>query len=300
MTITLNDEVDISRGDVLVAEDSNVKIGHRFLSTLLWMSEDPFVPGKSYWIKTRAKLLSGVMDTPTYKLNVNTLEKCEATTLVLNEIGQCVCEFDQDIAFESYEDNPHLGSFIIIDRQTNNTVGMGLIDHAIGNENWAERYVSERNKVWSRGQVTLNDRFQKNRHHPLLLVLTGNVPREIYFEVGTWLEKTLVDLDIQAYRYGFQFLRMADADVGAIADLREDMFRQLFDVAYSFMDAGLVFISSIRGLTKKEADQLKAISDPFDVLIIDLEKESSVSDVLYDNTSESKDRLISRIRDQIS
>ncbi len=278
ITITLNDEIDVSRGDVLVAKDTQATIGNRFLSTILWMTDDPLVPGKPYWIKTRAKLLSGTIDAPNHLLNINTLEKCDADALILNEIGDCVCEFDQDIAYEPYAQNAHLGSFIIIDRNTNNTVGFGLIKESAGQESWAERHVLERNKNWSSGHVTHLDRAQKNSHKPMLVVLTGHVPREQYYEVGSTIEQHLFDQGIQAYRYGFQFLRMADADASSISELRQDMFRQLLDIGYAFMDAGMVFITAVRGLTLAEASQLKTINAPFEVLIIDLETASPVSD----------------------
>ena len=126
-----------------------------------------------------------------YKLNVNTLEKSQTDTLELNEMGQCEVAFDQDIAYQSYVENPHLGSFIIIDRQTNNTVGMGLIDSVVGELSWAEKHASERDKHWSRGLVSYGDRAQKNKHKPLLLVLTGSVKREIYSTVGRDIEKYL-------------------------------------------------------------------------------------------------------------
>lgn len=278
ITITLNDEIDISRGDVLVAKDTSAAIGNCFLTTLLWMNDDELVPGKSYWIKTRAKLLSGTIEKPNHLLNINTLEKCDADTLRLNEIGECICHFDQDVAFEPYNENPHLGSFIIIDRQTNNTIGMGLIKQSIGQESWADRHVIDRNKYWSSGQVSHLDRSHKNQHQPMLIVLTGHVTREEYYNVGTVIEKALFDQAIQAYRYGFQFLRLVDADAVSISELRQDMFRQLLDIGYAFMDAGMVFITAVRGLTAMEAQQLKTISKPFNVLIIDLEKPSSLAD----------------------
>ncbi len=298
ITITLNDEIDVSRGDVFVAKDTKASVGHRFLSTLVWMSEDGLVPGRPYWIKTRAKLLSGTIEEPNYLLNINTLEKSQAKTLTLNEIGQCVCEFDQDIAFEPYQDNSHLGSFIIIDRQTNNTVGMGLIEEGIGRESWAERHVAERTKYWSGGQISQMERSLKNSHKPALLVLTGHVKREDFYTVGTSIEKALFDDGIRAYRYGLQFLRMADADASSISELRQDMFRQLLDIGYAFMDAGHVFITAVRGLTPTEAHQLRTISNPFDVIIIELDDGSVVSDHVWSTASASS--IIDSIKTKIS
>ena len=281
ITLTLNDEIDISRGDVLVARDSNVNVGNRFLTTLLWMSDDRLIPGKAYWIKTRAKLFSGKIESPNYKLNVNTLEKHDTDDLGLNEIGQTICEFDQDIAFEPYKDNGHLGSFIIIDRHTNNTVGMGLIESNVGEQTWAERHVAERNKYWVRGQVANIDRVEKFQHKPLLLILTGDVTRSDYFNVGTTIEKTLFENNINAYRYGFQFLRFSNSDEVSVSQLREEMVRQLLDIGYAFLDAGMVFITAIQGLTTAELNQLSVISKPYNVIVLDLKKESEVSNLVW-------------------
>ncbi|MEC8678200.1 MAG: sulfate adenylyltransferase subunit CysN [Candidatus Margulisiibacteriota bacterium] len=281
ITLTLNDEIDISRGVVLVARDSNVNVGNRFLTTLLWMSDDRLIPGKAYWIKTRAKLFSGKIESPNYKLNVNTLEKHDTDDLGLNEIGQTICEFDQDIAFEPYKDNAHLGSFIIIDRHTNNTVGMGLIESNVGEQTWAERHVAERNKYWVKGQVANIDRVEKFQHKPLLLILTGDVARSDYFNVGTTIEKTLFENNINAYRYGFQFLRFSNSDEVSVSQLREEMVRQLLDIGYAFLDAGMVFITAIQGLTTSELNQLSVISNPYNVMVLDLKKESEVSNLVW-------------------
>ena len=291
ITVTLTDEIDVSRGDIFVGKQTKVQVGNSFVSTILWMSESPMVEGKSYWIKTRAKLLSGTISKPNYQLNINTLEKCDTDTLSLNEIGECRCEFDQDIAFEPYADNSHLGSFIVIDRATNNTIAMGLINRVVDSTTWAEKHVAQRNKYWSKGHVSVSDRAIKNTHQPLLLVVTGNVEREQYSMVETSLEKALFDQDINVYRYGFQYLRAVDQLRVSADELRQDMFTQLLEMGYAFLDAGMVFITAVRGLTEKEANQLRTISQPFDVMIINLEKETSFSDVVCTHYDDMKDVL---------
>ena len=175
---------------------------------------------------------------------------------------------------------------------------MGLIEESVGEESWANRHVTERDKFWSKGLVNHADRVVNNQHKPLLLVLTGNVSRENYKKVGTELEKELFEKGVQVYRYGFQFLRMADTDAVSIAELRQDMFRQLLDIGYAFMDAGMVFITAIRGLTSLELKQLKTISQPFDVVIIDLESPSAIADLYWDEHSQSM--VIQTILDKIS
>lgn len=268
VTLTLNDDIDISRGDLIVAQSYAIPTGHRFSSTLVWMSADEMVPGQSYWIKIRAKLLLGTISPPDYKINMTTLEHDPSDTLSLNEIGQCTCTFDQEIAYEAYQDNSHLGSFIIIDRETNNTVGMGLIETSVDEATWTAQYIRDRDTYWSKGMVPASLRMQKNGHRPIMVILTGMVTQDQYYTVGTTIETALVQADIQAYRYGFQFMRQVDAD--NVDTLRRDMIRQLVDVGYAFMDAGMVFICAIRQFVGDEIATIQTMVAPFDALVIDI------------------------------
>ncbi|MEO1329234.1 MAG: sulfate adenylyltransferase subunit CysN [Pseudomonadota bacterium] len=131
VTITLDDEIDISRGDVLCAGAEPTEVADQFQATMLWMTEDAMLPGRSYLLKTGARVASVQITEPKYKVNVNTLERQPAKTLALNEIGVCNIALDRDIAFEAYEANRDLGGFILVDRMTNNTVGMGMLQFAL-------------------------------------------------------------------------------------------------------------------------------------------------------------------------
>ena len=107
----------------------------------------------------------------------------------LNEIGECDLELDQDIAFEAYAQNKQLGSFIVVDRVSNNTVAMGLIESAKDTKGWVERHVEQRNKYWVRSHLTSQDREKQLGHKPLFVLLTGNVEKAIYSEYEKELEK---------------------------------------------------------------------------------------------------------------
>jgi bifunctional enzyme CysN/CysC len=106
-------------------------VSDQFEVEVLWMGDEPMLPGRPYVIKTGNRQVPGTLDSLKYKVNVNTMEHVAAKTLTLNEIGVCNLELDSPIAFTTYTDNRHLGSFIIIDRFTNSTVGMGLIHFAL-------------------------------------------------------------------------------------------------------------------------------------------------------------------------
>ncbi len=127
VTITLNDEIDISRGDVLVKSDEQPDSANTLDVNIVWMSEEPLLKGKSYFIKRASTVTTGSIDSFYYKTDVNTLEQKVANTLELNEIAHAKLSLNQSIAFDPYDHNKAMGSFIIIDRITNNTVGAGMI-----------------------------------------------------------------------------------------------------------------------------------------------------------------------------
>ncbi|MFT5163987.1 MAG: sulfate adenylyltransferase subunit 1 [Alteromonadaceae bacterium] len=131
-TITLTSEIDISRGDIIVPAASEMKVSNQFKATLVWMSDEPLNLGKSYNIKLGHKKTTGCVNIIDHQVNVNTLEHLteEADTqhLALNEIGLCQLELTEEVAYDTYKQNPKTGSFIVIDRLSNITVAAGLIE----------------------------------------------------------------------------------------------------------------------------------------------------------------------------
>ncbi|MDQ1263923.1 MAG: sulfate adenylyltransferase subunit 1, partial [Campylobacterota bacterium] len=127
ITVTLEDEIDISRGDVIVKSDEQPDSADVFDVNIVWMSEEPLLKHKQYFIKRASSLSVGSIDSFYYKTDVNTLEHQSANLLNLNEIGYAKLELKSSLAYDSYIKNKAMGSFIIIDRVTNNTVGAGMI-----------------------------------------------------------------------------------------------------------------------------------------------------------------------------
>ncbi len=268
VTLTLTDDVDISRGDIMVTSNSSVSVAHKFVTTILWMSETPLVAGKLYGLKIRAKLVSATLSSPRYQLDIHTRQHLEADQLKLNEIGECELTVDQDIAFEPYTDNMHLGSAIIIDRITNNTVGMCLIQHAVDTQTWVSRYIEQRNKYWVRGNILASDRHKRYGHKPLLVLLTGDAMQSTYSTYATQLEQALFNQSIIVYRHGFQYMKTVDHDA---LDLRQDMLQQLMELSYAFLVSGNVFITTIQALTNTEYQHITQLSAPFDVHVVGIE-----------------------------
>jgi sulfate adenylyltransferase subunit 1 (EFTu-like GTPase family) len=134
VTLTLEDEIDISRGDVLCAAAEPASVGDRLEAKVLWLSEQELRPNQNYLIKIGAKTLGATLAKPRHRLDINTLERAPADTLRLNETGHVDLLLDQRIGADLYQRSRETGSFIVIDRLSNDTVGMGFIERVLGVE----------------------------------------------------------------------------------------------------------------------------------------------------------------------
>ncbi len=136
VTVTLADEVDCSRGDVIAAADNPPEAADQFEATIVWMAEDELLPGRGYWMKIGTQTVTAMVQHPKYEINVNTLEHLAAPTLALNAIGVAELSTDREIVFEPYapegaSPNRALGGFILIDKMTNATVACGMLHFAL-------------------------------------------------------------------------------------------------------------------------------------------------------------------------
>lgn len=140
ITLTLNDEIDVSRGNVLVAADKHASVGNAFKADIVWMTEDALQLGKQYDIKIATKKTTGAITAIDFKVDVNTLDKASAETLELNEIASCSVQLTEQIVFDLYQDVTSIGAFIIIDRLTNVTVGAGMIKEVLNSVTVTHQY----------------------------------------------------------------------------------------------------------------------------------------------------------------
>ncbi len=127
VTLTLEDEIDVTRGDVLVRPGNLPHVGRDFDAMLVWMSEQPLVPGRAYWLKHAGRRTSAEVETVRYRVDVNTLHRVAAASLKLNEIGRCQLRTHEPLVFDAYRRNRQTGSFILVDRVTHETVAAGMI-----------------------------------------------------------------------------------------------------------------------------------------------------------------------------
>ena len=156
VTLTLADEIDVSRGDVLAAAASPPAVADQFEATLIWFDEEAMLPGRPYLMKLGARTVAAQVAEPKYKINVNTLEHLAARRLELNEIGVCNLSLDAPIAFDPYVENHDLGGFILIDRISNRTVGAGLLHFALRrsqNIHWQAMDVDKKARAAALGQT---------------------------------------------------------------------------------------------------------------------------------------------------
>ena len=168
VTLTLEDEIDISRGDMLCHADNRPLIGDQFEATLVWMAEQPMQPGRKYDIKRATSYSPASFTRIQHRIDVNTLEQQPAAELALNEIGRVQVALERPIAFDDYQSNHTSGAFIVIDRMTNGTVGAGMIvAKAQGNQN------SSGSQHGRFAHVTPQERAERYGQEPVTLLFTG-------------------------------------------------------------------------------------------------------------------------------
>lgn len=166
VTLTLNDEIDISRGDMLVHPDQLPQRGRRFVAKMVWMTDAAMTPGKQYDLKVGVNTSAGVVTHLFNKIDVNTLADLPAEQLALNEIGLCEITLNKEAVFDSYKQNRWTGSFIVIDRLTNVTVGAGMIERVVDGSDRL-RPVSDEERERRFGQKPISVILTADKHGDL-------------------------------------------------------------------------------------------------------------------------------------
>jgi len=259
VTLTLEDEIDSSRGDMLVRPGNVPKVEQKFEATLVWMSEEPLLPGRQYLFKQTSKLVNGTVSTLRYRVDVNTLHRQPAPTLGLNEIGRCGITLTSPIAFDAYRRNRSTGGFIMIDRLTNSTVAAGMIldreSDGGSADHWGESPTAEHLHAESSG-VTAEERAARFGQQPATLLLTG-LTGSGKSTLARALERRLFDRGRAVVALDGQNMRLGiSKDLGFSAAERSENLRRSIEVAKVLNDAGLICIGAF--VAPDEEVRLKA------------------------------------------
>jgi bifunctional enzyme CysN/CysC len=250
VTITLNDEIDVSRGDIIATSTDPCGEADQFQSRILWMSDDAMIPGRQYIFKSNTQSATLTLGRLKHRIDVNTLDHLPAKTLELNEIGVCNISLDKRIAFDSYENNQTMGGFIVIDRLSNNTVGMGLIDFALRRSE---------NIHWQKMDVSKESRAEQKSQIPKLIWFTG-LSGSGKSSIANILEKKLqslgkhtITLDGDNIRHGL------NRDLGFTSADRVENIRRVGEVAKLMVNSGLICITSFISPFESERKMVRSL-----------------------------------------
>jgi bifunctional enzyme CysN/CysC len=262
VTLTLEDEIDSSRGDMLVRPGNVPKVDSRFEAMVVWMAEEPLVPGRQYLFKQTSKLTSGMVSTLRYRVDINTLHRQPAPTLALNEIGRCAVALTSPIAYDSYRRNRGTGSFIMIDRLTNATVAAGMIldreQEDGGRAHWDDEPATAGLHEAESG-VTHAEREARFGQKPVTILLTG-LPGSGKSTLAAALDRRLFDLGRAVAVLDGESLRLGiSRDLGFSAEERSENLRRGVEVARLFNEAGIIcvgaFVAPDEAVRQKAADR---------------------------------------------
>ena len=250
VTIILDDEIDVSRGDVITISEDPCSEADQFQARILWMNENPMMPGRQYLLKSNSQSAMLTLGRLKHRIDVNTLDHLPAKTLELNEIGVCNISLDKRIAFDSYDKNQTMGGFIVIDRLSNNTVGMGLIDFALRRSE---------NIHWQKMDVSQESRAEQKSQVPKIIWFTG-LSGSGKSSIANILEKKLqslgrhtITLDGDNIRHGInRDLGFTDAD-------RVENIRRVGEVAKLMLNSGLICITSFISPFESERKMVRSL-----------------------------------------
>ncbi|MFO1511276.1 MAG: sulfate adenylyltransferase subunit CysN [Steroidobacteraceae bacterium] len=253
VTLTLDSEIDISRGDVIAEGDAPPQVADQFEATVVWMHDDPMLRGRSYLMKIGTRTLTATVAPIKHKINVNTLEQTAAERLELNDIGVCELELDRPIPFDAYREDHTLGGFILIDRMSNNTVGAGLLSFALRRSE---------NVHWQALDVGKKVRSQLKSQKSCVLWLTG-LSGAGKSTIANLVEKRLLSMGRHTYLLDGDNVRHGlNKDLGFTAQDRVENIRRVAEVSKLMVDAGLIvlvsFISPFRSERRMARDLLEA------------------------------------------
>ena len=259
IVLTMEDEIDCSRGDMIVKPKNLPKTEQKFDAMMVWMTEDAMVPGKQYLFKQTTKTVPGVIKTLQYEVDVNTMHSQPAPSLGLNQIGRVNIELSQQIAFDRYRSNKSTGAFIVIDRITNGTVAAGMILDKRTSENtgaWWDESPASATLTREISKVTDEERTARYGQKPVTILFTG-LPGSGKSTTAYGVERSLFDLGRSASVLDGQNVRMGlNRDLNFSTDGRSENMRRVAEVSRLMNRAGMISLISL--VSPREIDRSRA------------------------------------------
>jgi bifunctional enzyme CysN/CysC len=248
VTLTLADEVDCSRGDVVAAADHPCQVADQFEATIVWMADEEMLPGRSYWLKLGTQMVSASVQQPKYQVNVNTMEHLAAKTLELNAIGIANVSTDKPLVFEPYTDNRALGGFILIDKLTNATVAAGMLHFSLRRA---------QNVHWQPIDVSRSFHATLKNQKPAVLWFTG-LSGAGKSTIANMVEKRLARMNRHTFLLDGDNVRHGlNKDLGFTDADRIENIRRVGEVARLMTDAGLIVITAFISPFRAEREMVR-------------------------------------------
>jgi bifunctional enzyme CysN/CysC len=250
VTLVLDDEIDISRGDVIAAPDARPEVSSQFTANLLWMHEDELQTGRPYLLKVGAQTVQASVTAIRHRVDINTMDKTPAQTLGLNEIGFCNISSNQAIAFDPYRTIRESGAFILIDRFSNQTVAAGMIEFSLMRATNVHRHAMD---------VSKSARSQMKGHRPAILWFTG-LSGAGKSTIANLVERKLAGIGAHTYSLDGDNIRHGlNKDLGFTDADRVENIRRIGEVAKLFVDAGLIVTASFISPFRAERDLVRRL-----------------------------------------
>ena len=251
--MTLADEVDCSRGDVIAAAGDPPQVADQFEATIVWMAEEDMLPGRAYWLKLGTQTVSATVQAPKYQVNVNTLEQLAAKTLDLNAIGVANLSTDKPLVFEPYADSRTLGGFILIDKLSNATVAAGMLHFSLRRS---------QNIHWQPTDVSRETLAALKNQKPVVLWFTG-LSGAGKSTIANLVEKKLVRMNRHTFLLDGDNVRHGlNKDLGFTDADRVENIRRVGEVARLMTDAGLIVVTAFISPFRAEREMVRQMMQP--------------------------------------
>jgi bifunctional enzyme CysN/CysC len=248
VTVCLTDEVDCSRGDVISASDQPAQVADQFEAAIVWMADEPMIPGRAYWLKLGTQTVSVRLHAPKYQINVNTLEHIAVKTLDLNAIGVVEIATDKPIVFEPYSQNHTLGGFILIDKLTNGTVAAGMLHFSLRRA---------QNVHWQALDITREAHAKLKNQNAAVLWFTG-LSGSGKSTIANLVEKKLFRMNRHTFLLDGDNVRHGlNKDLGFTEADRIENIRRVGEVARLMADAGLIVITAFISPFRAEREMVR-------------------------------------------